>query len=195
MNRAVKVIAATIALTGGFWVSSYASPGDAQTYVSTSGSAEAAWNGPSSFLLAQHREDSIGVQGVGSRELKDAGVAFLYAAGPGFLVHGAGHFYAGKTKTGAVLLGSEVVGGALLFIGAFGKGVSQMEGGEPWEYGDILMVFGGILFLGSWAYDMIGAPLAVQKENRELLKRSNLHLEFDPDHTSRSVRIQIAKRF
>ena len=195
MSRAREVIALTIGLTSGLWVCSSASPGDVHTYVSTSGSAEAAWNGPSSVLLAQHQEDSIGVEGVGSRELKDAGVAFLYAAGPGFLVHGAGHFYAGKTKTGAVLLGSEVVGGALLFIGGFGKGVSQMEGGEPWKYGDILMVFGGMLFFGSWIYDMIGAPLAVQKENRELLQRSDVHLRFDPDPTSHSVRIQIAKRF
>ena len=166
-----------------------------QSYVSKSGSIDVTWDGPSNFLLAQHQEDSIIVNREVSRKLKDPGKALLYALVPGLVVHGAGHFYAGKTKTGAVLLGSELVGGTIFSIGVVGKGMSQLEGGEPWKYGDVFMAFGGVLFVGSWIYDVIGAPLAVQRENQKLLEGGNLRLKFDLDHTTHSVRVQIVRRF
>jgi hypothetical protein len=195
MNRAGKVIALSIALIGGLWVYSYASPGDAQTYVSRSGSIDFALEGPSSFSLAQHHEDSIRVHTLDSLKLKDPNMALLYAVIPGVLIHGSGHFYAGKTKTGAVLLGSELVGGTFFSIGVVGKGMSQLEGGEPWKYGNVFMAFGGFLFFGSWIYDIIGAPLAVQRENREFLQGRNVRLRFDLDGASHSVRVQMVKRF
>jgi hypothetical protein len=71
MNRAKKVIALTIALTGGLWVSSYATPGDAQTYVSSSNSIDWTLDGPSSILLAQQMEDSIRMRPSDSLKLKD----------------------------------------------------------------------------------------------------------------------------
>jgi hypothetical protein len=181
MNRAGKVIALTIALIGGLWVYSYASTGDAQTYVSRSGSIDLALDGPSSFLLAQQMEDSIRVHTLDSLKLKDPNMAVLYAVIPGVVIHGSGHFYAGKMGTGAVLLGCGAAGATIFYYGIWGKG----------SY----MAFGGFLFFGSWIYDLVGAPHAVQKENREFLQGRNVRLRFDLDHATRSVRVQIVKRF
>jgi TM2 domain-containing membrane protein YozV len=195
MNRAKEVIALTIVLIAGLWVYSCASPSDAQTYVSRNGSLDLALDGSSRFLLAQQMEDSIRVHTSDSLKLKDPNMALLYAVVPGVVVHGSGHFYAGKTGTGAVLLGAGVVGGAVFFIGGVGKGFSQMEGGEAWKYGDVLMVFGAVLFVGSWIYDLVGAPHAVQRQNRELMGTRDVQLRFCLDGASHSVRVQIAKRF
>lgn len=184
-----------MALTGGLWVHSYASPSDTQTYVSRSGSADAAWNGPSSFLLAQHQEDSISVEGVGSRELKDPQVALLYAAVPGFFLHGAGHFYAGKKTAGWVLVGGEILSLSIMTC-AVGLGLGESTNGSTSSTSaDEVAILGGILFVGTWAYDIIGAPLAVQRQNRELLRGKDARHRFGLDHTSHSVRVQIAKRF
>ena len=133
MNRAGKVIALSIALTGGLWAYSYASTGDTQTYVSRSGSIDLALDGPSSFLLAQQMEDSIRVHTLDSLKLKDPNMAVLYAVIPGVVIHGSGHFYAGKMGTGAVLLGCGAAGATIFYYGIWGKG----------SY----MAFGGFLFL------------------------------------------------
>ena len=194
MNRAKKVIALTIVLTGGLCVCSHASPGGAQTSVSTNNPIDLRLDGPSSFLLAQQMEDSIRVHTLDSLKLKDPNMALLYAVIPGVVIHGSGHFYAGKTTTGAVLLGCGVVGGYMFFIGALGQGIPG-ESGELGKYEDVLWAFGGILFLGSWIYDLVGAPRAVQKENREFLQRRNVHLRFGLNDTTHSVRVQIVKRF
>ena len=185
----------TIALTGGLWIYSYASPGDAQTYVSGSGSIDFALDGPSNFLLAQQMEDSIRVHTLDSLKLKDPNMAILYAVIPGVVIHGSGHFYAGKTKTGVVLLGSELVGGTIFYVGALDKAFSQSKGGKLGIYGDIFIAFGGVLFVGSWIYDLFGAPRAVQRENQELLGGEDVRLRFGFDQTSHSVRLQIVQRF
>ena len=195
MNRAAKVIALTMSLTGGLWVYSYASSGNTDTYVSRRGSTDAAWDGPSSILLAQQMEDSTRVRPSDSLKLKDPNMALLYAVIPGVVIHGSGHFYAGKTKTGVVLLGSELVGGTIFYIGGLDKAFSQSKGGKLGIYGDIFIAFGGVLFVGSWIYDLVGAPLAVQRENRELLGGENVGLRFGFDQKSHSVRVQIVKRF
>ena len=195
MNRAKKAIALTIVLAGSLCACSQASPGDAHTYVSARGSAEAAWHGPSSFLLAQNQEDSIQGQGVGSRELKDPQVALLYAAVPGLFLHGAGHFYAGEKTAGWVLVGGEILSLCVMTY-AVGLGLGgSTNGSTSGTSADEVAIFGGILFVGTWAYDMIGAPLAVQKRNREVLGAENVDLGLGFDQASHSVRIQITKRF
>ena len=181
MNRVGKVIALALALIGGLCTHSYALPGETETYVSRRGSTDAAWDGPSSFLLAQQMADSIRVHPSDSLKLKDPNMALLYAVIPGVLIHGSGHFYAGKTTTGAVLLGSELVGGTMFYYALWGGGS--------------FLAAGGVLFFGSWIYDLVGAPHAVQKANRELLGAENADLRFGFDQTNHSVRIQIAKRF
>jgi hypothetical protein len=166
-----------------------------QTYVSRSGSIDFALDGPSNSLLAQHQEDSIIVNHEVSRKLKDPGKALLYALVPGLVVHGAGHFYAGDKTAGWVLVGGEILGLCLI---AYAVGVRtdyKPQGSSLNDEAETIGVFGVGLFVGTWIYDVIGAPLAVQRENREFLGGRNVRPRFDLDHTSHSVRVQIVKRF
>jgi hypothetical protein len=195
MSRVGKVIALTVALTGGLWVHSYATSNDAQTYVCTSGSVDAAWGGPSGFVLVQHQEDSIRVDEADSRRLKDPEVALLYAAVPGLFLHGAGHFYAGDKTAGWVLVGGEILSLSIMAC-AVGLGLGESTNGSTSSTSaDEVAILGGILFVGTWAYDIIGAPLAVQRRNREFLGRGNVRLRLGFEQASHSVRIQITKRF
>jgi hypothetical protein len=97
---------------------------------------------------------------------RSATAAFLIALVPGSVAHGTGHFYAGKLKTGFVLLGSELVGIGLFMGGALG-GFAGNEGNNRLE---TIGFVGFSLFMFSWFYDMINAPLEVKKQNQKLLQ-------------------------
>jgi hypothetical protein len=131
------------------------------------------------FLLSQHSQDSTAGKRVSSLRLKDPRMAVFYSFIPGIVFHGAGHIYAGKIGTGLLLFGSEIVGGGLLTIGAIGVAFSQDEYGESaWKPGYVLIATGTFLFLGSWFYDLIGSPLAVNKQNQILMQKKNTELKF-----------------
>lgn len=181
MNDALKMLALTLALTCSLWVRSCASASDAQTYVSRSRLENLQLEKPSDLSFAQLMQDSSGVDTPDSAEpheettirAKEPLKAFLYALVPGAVVHGAGHFYAGKTGTGAVLLGSELAGAILMYVSigmSWGHGSTTVEA--------FPVAFAGVaLFLGSWIYDMGGAPLAVHKENQRLLQGNHPDLK------------------
>ncbi|MGB2989752.1 MAG: hypothetical protein WBC98_07305, partial [Candidatus Zixiibacteriota bacterium] len=105
------------------------------------------------------------------------------------VVHGAGHFYAGKTGTGLVLLGSELAGATLILASV----------GMSWEHGSVtgeafpVAFVGGALFFGSWIYDMVKSPLIVQKQNRELLQGKSTDLELRMN--AEDVRVVVVYRF
>ena len=166
-----------------------------KTYVSQNNSPRVAWDGPSDLLAAQHHEDSIIV----SREVygmrKDPGKALFYALVPGLVVHGVGHFYAGDKTAGWVLVGGEVLGLCLIAYAAGARSDYKPLASDLDDEAETIGVFGVGLFVGTWIYDVIGAPLAVQRENRELLGGEDIHLRFGLDRASHSVRVQIAKRF
>jgi hypothetical protein len=166
-----------------------------QTYVSRGDSTDAAWDGPANFLPAQHQEDSIIVGREVSRKLKDPGKALLYALVPGLVVHGAGHFYAGEKTAGWVLAGGEILGLCLIGYAAGVDAGESRSGITSNGNRETIGVFGGGLFVGTWIYDVIGAPLAVRRENRKFLGEEKVRLRFDLDHTSHSPRVQIVKRF
>lgn len=105
-----------------------------------------------------------------SLRLKNPDIALLIAILPGSVVHGAGHFYAGKPLTGVALLGLEIIGTGLVFFGAVEGLGEAMEGGSKGNpEGTILIGFS--LFLFSWIYDIIGAPLTIAKENERILQK------------------------
>jgi len=56
-------------------------------------------------------------------------------------------------------------------------------------------VTGIVLILGSWVYDIVGAPLAVKRQNARILRERNATLEFDFDNGGEFVRIQLVRRF
>jgi hypothetical protein len=155
----------------------------AETYVSQNDSPLVAWNGPSDLLVAQHHEDSIIV----SREVygrrKDPGKAFFYALVPGLVVHGAGHFYAGDKTAGWTLVGGEVFGLCLIAYALGVRSDHEPPTSDMNDQAETIGVFGTAFFVGTWIYDVIGAPLTVQKDNQGLLQgnRPHLKLRTEPD--------------
>jgi hypothetical protein len=105
-----------------------------------------------------------------SLKLKNPNTALFYAAVPGFLIHGMGHFYATKPITGTLLLGVEMLGLLFMVRGAFSGFDGSSDKGE-----EVNGIVGVALFIGSWAYDMIGAPLAVGKENERILQSKSIY--------------------
>ncbi|MDH4222976.1 MAG: hypothetical protein OEV55_05480 [candidate division Zixibacteria bacterium] len=98
-----------------------------------------------------------------SLKLKNPNTALFYAAVPGFIVHGVGHFYAGKEKTAALLFVTELAGIALVSYSIY-LGMGEIES-EDTDKDYFVGLSGLILFAGSWMYDMIGAPKVVKKHN------------------------------
>jgi hypothetical protein len=103
----------------------------AQTHVAKSLHPNREIRMPSESSLHEQADNSVRDNRADSLKLKNPNMALFYAVIPGIIVHGSGHFYAGKTTIGAALLGSELVGGALAFVGAVGKGMSELDGGQP----------------------------------------------------------------
>jgi hypothetical protein len=125
----------------------------------------------SALLFAQQTNDSAKVANFESRKLKSPWIAFGIALVPGSIIHGAGHFYAGRIGTGFVLLGCELVGTGLIGVGLI-RGIETITG-EPREGWVIELEVGLVLFVGSWIYDIIGSPIVVMKSNKDLLARKH----------------------
>jgi hypothetical protein len=176
----------------------YPSTNKTQTYVSKNGFLSSPLLRYSGLLFAQQINDSIkaewwdSIHGERSRtiKLKDPKMAVFYAFIPGIVVHGSGHFYARKTKTGFLLLGAEVVGVSLVGWSAF---ATAMGGYDP---GVELLGFGGLmLFVGSWVYDVVGSPIAVKKDNQKRVGMKSINLKFEFDHKYDSIRVVLVRQF
>jgi len=167
----------------------------ADTYVPRDNPSPAAWNGASDLLAAKHHEDSITVSREVYGRAKDPGKALFYALVPGLVVHGVGHFYAGDKTAGWVLVGGEVLGLCLIAYAAGARSDYKPLSSDLDDEAETIGYFGLGLFVGTWIYDVIGAPLAVQRENRELLGGEDVRLRFGFDQTNHSVRVQIVRSF
>ncbi|NLI14993.1 MAG: hypothetical protein GX409_01770, partial [candidate division Zixibacteria bacterium] len=80
---------------------------------------------------------------------------------PGVAVHGMGHFYIGKGKTGSLLLLLEG-----LSIAMSTAAIDVNEDGRDNSNG-VAGTYGLLLFFGSWVYDFVGAPIKANKMNKE----------------------------
>ncbi len=99
---------------------------------------------------------------------KDPIAAFAIAAGPGFFVHGAGHFYIGEKKVGAGLLAAELVSLPLFYI-SIAHGWAESEGGSTIS-SNLAFAIGSsaaILFFGSYFVDVAVAPAKAAEMNRK----------------------------
>jgi TM2 domain-containing membrane protein YozV len=164
-----RTIGLTILLIGCLSVRAYSLTNKPQSYVFRNSWTNRLPNGNSVFLFFEQRNDSNKVSSSDSRKLKSPWMAFGIALVPGAIIHGAGHFYAGKIGTGFVLLGSELVGTGLIAVGLVG-GIETITG-KPREGWVIELEAGLVLFVGSWIYDIIGSPIVVMKSNKDLLQR------------------------
>jgi hypothetical protein len=118
----------------------------------------------------------------------------FYAIIPDIMVHGSGHFYAGKTKTGFLLLGTEVAGTGLVFLAGL-AGFAEAEGGESYIDPELWGFAGLLLFVGSWVYDVVMSPIAVKKDNQKLVGKKSTNLKFEFDHKYDSMKIVLIRQF
>ena len=123
---------------------------------------------------------------------KSPTAAFLIALVPGSVVHGAGHFYAGKLKTGAFLVGTELAGIGLFYLGAV-SGMSENLEDEK-DRGELEWIGFG-LFLFSWLYDVIESPSVVNKQNQRLSKTTSQVLEIHTLKNYKEIQLLLSIRF
>lgn len=191
----INRIGLTLVLVCLLWTKTNAETSKVQTYVFRVSSINMLQPEYRMFLLAQQMEDTIKGHMSDSLKLKDPNMAIFYAFIPGIVVHGSGHFYAGRKVTGWILVGGEILSLGMCTY-AVGAGLGEsMSGSSSNINDDIAAILGGTLFFGTWIYDLIGAPLAVQKDNQNLLQKNNISLKIDFDHLNNFVRFQIVKRF
>lgn len=122
---------------------------------------------------------------------RSATAAFLIALVPGSVVHGAGHFYAGKPKTGFVLFGTEIVGIGLFMGGA----LSGLPGNVREDAGETIGFVGFSLFMFSWVYDIIVAPTEAKKHNQKPLEKTSLDLGILSLEGKQELKLLLSKRF
>ena len=122
--------------------------------------------------------------------LKDPNEALFYAIVPGFVVHGAGHFYAGETKTGIALLATELVSFGFYVVGVL-EGLGETESGE--DHSGAYFATAVVLFMGSWGFDIFRAPMMVMKQNQELQKKQGLNLKLEAD--TYCIKLEFIKTF
>jgi len=195
MNGFGKALVLTLLVTGCFWLHSHSPKATTETYVFKSGSINLQLERPSSSLFAQQMEDSIGVERTNSTKLKNPNMAIFYAVVPGFLVHGAGHFYAGEKTTGWMLVAGEGLSLGMMTY-AVGAGFAEAMGGsDSSNDDDMIGIAGAILFISNWVYDLAGSPVAVQKRNRKILEKKEKGFELDLNQRDNFVGFLIIKRF
>jgi hypothetical protein len=147
-----------------------------QSYVFKNRSTNLSPSGYANFLSVRQWNDSNKVVSSDSIKLKSPWIALGIAVVPGVIVHGSGHFYAGKTKSGFWLLGAEVAGASIVYVSVL-AGYAASEAGETGTEAGF-GVFGGLLlFVGSWVYDVVRSPMVVKKQNEELLQRRHSELK------------------
>jgi hypothetical protein len=194
MNRFRKTVLITFLWTAILLPYSNASTYNQETYVSRKNWESLRLRHSCNSFFAQQTQDTTRIKTTESLKLKNPNIAFFYAFIPGFFVHGAGHFYAGEKKTGWILVAGEVVSlGVLTFSGLVG--FAQAMGGESSISSDMLALTGSVIFIGTWVYDLIGAPIAVKKNNQILLQKQSQAIKLEPGWRSDFVVLRIVKGF
>ncbi len=92
--------------------------------------------------------------------IDDLRMSYFMALVPGFVVHGAGNFYGGRTGTGLTLLSLELVSiyGILRTEWHGWMGNTNSED----DKNDIIKVGSLILFFGTWIYDIVTVDSAIK---------------------------------
>lgn len=98
----------------------------------------------------------------------DPNVAFKRALFPGIIFHGSGHQYIGESGNGFLLTMTGLGSVALIIVGA--SELAFDEKSETDSIGDLYTKsdfgFWGInLFMGTWLFDIIAAPIKAKKYN------------------------------
>lgn len=129
-------------------------------------------------------------------------VATLMAIFPGFFVHGAGNWYAGKLNRRDELLEREGLGLGCMAVGAGLGGLGYLEHVQGDKSKGVEMVlhrmgeagsfigalgfegFGLVCFFDSWIRDMMEAGDAAEERNRQLRLNHDLYQPLKPDEAA-----------
>ena len=131
-------------------------------------------------------------------KLKSPTAALVIALVPGAVVHGAGHFYAGKTKTAIGLFGAEILGGVFVYFGALGSSLHSDTGGEGGSNAGPIVLFLGLgLFIGSWIYDIADSPSVIKSQNDQAVGKKPFpyELNMELDKGNQQIRCLVVKHF
>ena len=136
--------------------------------------AESYWN----LELNNKRADSTN-SSAKSEEYKkyenDMVMGYFMALVPGFVVHGAGNFYAGNGKRGLLLLGLGSVGLIGSFLYAMGNVSASLTSGDVSTAGHIVGAVSLIMFFGSWIWDIATVEKEIRKRHPQ-----NVHIMVGP---------------
>ncbi len=87
----------------------------------------------------------------------------------GYLLPGGGHFYAGETGTGLVVLGAVVGGSAIAFPALLSQSVCAVVDAysscETSRRGEMALLWGGALAFGAAVYSIVDGGRAVRRAN------------------------------
>lgn len=120
----------------------------------------------------------------------DPSMALMFSIIPGFFLHGAGHFYAERYGTAILLLSIEALSISFFAGSAFIAWGSENE--EETFYG--IVIASGILFLGTWIYDMVMAPKICEKE-RQKLKRISIKPSVQKMYIGNKIGLKLCYNF
>ena len=99
---------------------------------------------------------------------KSEGKATLLAFIPGFIFHGAGHFYANDKTTGLILLSIEILSIIIASDKFPGIDAEPLISDQPYETGNYVTYVCLFVFMGSWAYDFVHASTAARNYNNKV---------------------------
>lgn len=100
---------------------------------------------------------------------KSPAIAFALGFGPGFFIHGMGHYHIGEIRTGNALLALGVISTAVIVYAgprAFFAGWDN-PGNKNTPGVSFLLATGVITFMGTWVYDFTAAPIKARKFNEK----------------------------
>lgn len=121
---------------------------------------------------------------------KAAGLAIV----PGFILRGAGHWYAQKYLLSTGLFITAVIGFKLYF-GAndnVGEGIPISEENKHYK----LEKYSGLILLcGTWAYDMIAAPIVCIRHNKRIKENLSIKPFFAKNQWGSRIGIQLSCNF
>jgi hypothetical protein len=113
-------------------------------------------------MYQQGIDDSLAVKGPCYKN-KNPWLAFGLALGPGIVVHGLGHYYAGRKKTALILFGTEILATGLAFIE---RNQIRKENSRRVD-APLLGVYLFSYLYASWMYDVIFAPSKIIEDNKK----------------------------
>lgn len=152
--------------------------------------ADAKFNLNTNSPLAEGRKDSLNLK------MKNPYIAGGIAIFPGVFLHGFGHMYAGKYLTWAWLMIATGVGYYLFdkedeYIAYEGDDITDKRFTyyEPIHYSAL------IIFYGSWAYDIIGAPIACILRNKQIKENLSLKPYINRNELGYQTGIQLRYQF